>query len=293
MSGESAILEAFGGEPAAEAESKPESEPESKPESKPEDGRPEWAPEEYWKDGAVQTEAMAKGYRDLRADYTRKAQRLAELEKKGKVEIPKEADSYLEGLPWDALAEKHPRAAAAMGEKGAASPMVEHLLRSAHANGVPPDTAQAMLATWLEAVDPHSPEVLTQAERHKAAVGELGPLGVHIARDVSSWLVARNERKPFTEPQMAEITRLAGTAAGVSVLYELMREGGEGPPAVKAGSSVVDRTSQRQHLEKLLTEPDRGDGRWDEAARIHKELYGEKSNEGDTGSRGHTYAPTV
>ena len=260
-----------GGEEAASAapppddgqgrlETPPETPADPTPPSVP--GRPEWAPEAFWraKEGApgageVDIQGMAKSWTDTKAALTRAQQELAEARKQPD-DLAESVDAYLERLDLAGLTERHPRAIAASGgEKAKENPSIEGFMRVAQKHGIGVKQAHAMMDDYLGEVNGHLPEPPKSAkEQIAAAVAAQGPNGAHIARDVQAWLAARARAEAFTEPQLAELGKMVRSGAGLSTLYSLMRAAqSSGPPAAE-GTIRVDSSHEADALRKMMAD---------------------------------------
>ena len=221
----------------------------------PDPNRPEWVPEPFW-DGekkAVRAEDMAKSWRDTKADHTRLSQEIAEL-KKGAPQVPEAPDVYWAELDAEALKAAAPNSVHAAG--GADGETVKSFMRSAHAHGVPPETARAMLTDYFKGVNPHLPAQQSAAERMQAAIRHQGPNGQAIANDTQAWLEQKAKGGAFTGESIGVLQQLVQSGPGLSMLYNLMRTSqSSGPPSAAGASIAVDRATEERKLKEMLADP--------------------------------------
>ena len=240
--------------------------------------RPDWAPEAFWRDGAVQTEAMAKSWTDTKAELTRTQQALAEA-KRTQAELPQRPDEYWNDLDYEALERNAPNAYARGGKD---SMTIKAFMTSAHAQGIPKEAAQRMASDYYRMMNDVLPEPKTQEQRLDEAIGGLGPNGKRIAADTTAWLRKEHAAGSFTDEQMAEIGEMVQTSRGLSTLYALSRvRSGGGPPSVPNGQHV-DRMSEERDLSRLMADPNAlSDDRRGEIRSRYHALYGPDKSWGE------------
>ena len=272
--------------PAALAEGQQEAPPaESKGEAPPEPGdRPAWAPEQFYKDGAVQTEALANSWRETRAELTRSQQALAEA-KKGVPELPETPDEYWDTMDWTKIEAEAPNAFAVAPADGQD---VMDLMSAMHAAGVPREQAQKALEGYYLRSNEHLDPPQTADERIKAAIEGQGTLGQQVWKNTLTWVEDRASRGLLDKDEQAVIAHLAQSAPGLKTLHNLIRAQGGPPSTAGLSQGAVDRVSEKREVEKLLGDPNtlRGDRR-EEAFQRWRGLNGGAAPGGhDLGSPG-------
>ena len=232
--------------------------PEQQQTGTPDPSRPDWAPENFWKEGKLDGQAWGKSWKDTRAELTRAQQRVKELEKArgSSEEVPEAADAYWKDQAFDELKGKAPKAFTLAGGNEGAS--VQAFLRTAHANGIGPEKARAMLGSYLEQLEPTLPDTIgqTQEERFKAAVAAQGPNGARIATDTQRWLRAQAEKGAFTENQVSLLGDLVSDGEGLGLLYALIRQRQDAGPPVSDTTGTLDVHSEEQDVWKAMQDPE-------------------------------------
>ena len=232
-----------GGEQPAEEQAKP-SDP----------NRPEWAPENFWAEGKLDAQALAKSWRDGRAEITR-LQQAAKAAPAGGEELPEAPDGYWKEVDFGAIEKASPKAFASMG--GGEGKSTRQFLTVAHRNGIGPEKARTMLGEYLSTLEADVPDsvVMSDADKLKAAIGGLGPNGPRIADDVHAWLRAQEERQVFNEDQMGVLGTLVRDKAGLSLLYELVRQRQDAGPPAANGAGMVDVASEAKDVFEAMKDP--------------------------------------
>ena len=240
-----------GGEQPAEEQAKP-SDP----------NRPEWAPENFWAEGKLDAQALAKSWRDGRAEITR-LQQAAKAAPAASEELPESPEGYWKEVDFGPIEQASPKAFASMG--GSEGKSTRHFLTVAHRNGIGPERARTMLGEYLSTLEPDVPDtvVMDDAEKLKAAIGGLGPNGPRIADDVHAWLRAQEERQVFNEDQMGVLGTLVRDKAGLSLLYELVRQRQDAGPPAANGVGMIDVASEANDVFELMKQ----DATWRDPAK--------------------------
>ena len=216
--------------------------------------RPDWVPENFWKEGQLDARGMAQSWKDGRAEVTRVQQRLKDLEKAASGgDLPKTAEEYWRDQEWGEIEKRAPNAwSLASGNE---QKDMRALLTAAHRNGVAPDRARAILADYLELMEPNISPMLSKSpeERRKAAEAGQGVHGPEVAKRVYEGLKAAEQSQEFTDEQVQLLEGLTQSATGLGLLYRLVQRGGGGPPA-NTGNGYLDVGSEEADLRKFMRE---------------------------------------
>lgn len=200
--------------------------------------KPADLPDQFWngEKGEIRVDALAKSWRDLRAQVS-----------KGAEKPPESADAYqlpkVEGLPEGFIG----------GKDDALWPTIR---QAAHKAGVSQRQLEALAGPFLSAVaeqmkgaDPQQSE----EERRQAAekeIGTLGPNGRQLVADLGGWLRGMVSSGRFTQDEALAL-RGVSTAAGVRALAKLRELSGEKP--IPTDAMQADQATQAD-LQRMLTE---------------------------------------
>lgn len=204
----------------------------------PADGRPEWCPEQFWKDGQPQVEALAKSWADLRARLARGAGGAP----------PDSPDAYslprIEGLPEQIMPTPD-------------DPVWSAVRQAAHKAGVTQAQLAAIAEPYLrEAARLAQPDPEAQRAHVEAELARLGPQGRQLVREVGEWVNGLAARGLMTRAEVAAL-RGVSTAEGVRALAKLRGMLGEQPVPLDA---LDEGDTAEQDARRMMREAiERGD----------------------------------
>ena len=208
----------------------------------------------YREDGNHDYNGLAKSWFDTRSAYQASQARIKELEAAAVSEAPEAWEGYSQKLDWEAVRARAPNAYLGGGADNEAAMA---LLRRAHEQGMPLSKAQAFVESYYEDLNGLVPEVKSDEDRLKAAVGALGPNGPAIAREVQSWLESQHGKQAFTAEQLQVLKQMTHDGTALSLLQRLARQGGSTVPPTSlpgTGGTQVDPKARRAEIEKRLGE---------------------------------------
>lgn len=169
--------------------------------------RPEWLPEKFWdaEKGEPRTESMAKAYSTLEKNKG-----------KSNEKAPESADEYFgEGFEVPEGLENVEADDNAL--KTAASVF--------HKHGIPVETGRAIVAEFLQGLDPLMPEAIDE----EAELEKLGQGGPALVAGLKNWVDGLAASKQFSEQEVARLYQYAGDAVGIATLAKLRNMTGEKP----------------------------------------------------------------
>jgi hypothetical protein len=225
------LFDALGDAPEPAAGAAAAADP-AKPEGGPAAAKPDWLPEQFWRDGKIDHEALAKSWKDMRTTVAR-----------GEHKPPENPDAYtvpaVEGLPEGFIG----------GEKDTLWPQ---LRLAAHAAGVTQRQLDALAKPFLAAAaeaaktaQPLSPEAVKAAR--DAEIEKLGPNARAVIRDVAGWLRGMEARGVLTKPELQALWGVS-SAEGVRALAKLREAAGEQPIPIDAFASGDMSQADAQRL---------------------------------------------
>ena len=206
--------------------------------------------EKYWNaakgDAAEYAKVLSEGYRQLNGTYTQVTQSLGE-DKPGEV-----AEAYWADRTKAGFEEKYPKLSFDDEEA------VRDIYRAAHAQGLGPKRANALVDHYLEARNKGAPEVEDDETRRSRVIHELGPQGAQKASAVASWVMGGK----LTADQVKALAPVAETKDGIEALFALSRAGvGQPPagdPAVATAGVELAREAELAQLKADLADPVKG-----------------------------------
>lgn len=193
-----------------------------KDDGKPAD-RPEWLPENFWKDGQADYESLSKSWRDLRAKIS-----------KGEHNAPADGNYKL-----DAFGEGYD------GE----NPMAKTLTGWAKENGL----SQAQFDDLASKLKSQATELM-QAETIDPAVEikQLGPNGQAIINGMVDWARGMVSKGIWSKEDFEEFKIMGGTARGLTALMKV-REAYEGRIPIQ--STPLEGLPSREELDQMVGDP--------------------------------------
>ena len=172
--------------------------------------------EKYWTgDMEAYARAVTQGYTHLNGEYTKATQQLGG-DAPGEV-----ADAYWAERTQEAFAAQYPKLDFEDMEG------VRDVYRAAHAQGLGPKRANALVDAYLARRNATAPEVETDEARRSRVIHELGPQGASMAAAVGAWVTGSG----FTGEEVAAMAPLAEDPVGIRVLFKLSRSSLTAPPS--------------------------------------------------------------
>ena len=200
---------------------------------------------------------------DTKRAHTTATQRLAELEKAAKAEVPAEAGGYIDDDWRTAFKSVAPKGYAGTEDEEKA---LLALFEAAREGGVPVEQARSMVQKLYAAREEGLPDRDDRPEAEKAAdrrrKAQAGfPNGKIMASDVEAWLMSRHKAQPFPEAELARIGELVESADGLSLLWRLSRQGTAAPADLTHAASppAMDLAKERAEVERLLGTQDQAE----------------------------------
>ena len=211
---------------------------------------PEGVVVKYWQaakgDKEEYARHLAQGYTELNRRFTQATQGAGD-DPVG--ETPELYWTRPEDTP-EALAEKYDRLD--FGDIEA----IRDISRSAHAAGLGPKRAQAIVDGYLDLRQKAAPEVETDEARRSRVIHEMGPQGAQMASAVATFIGARARSGELSAEQVAALMPVAESAAGMEALFKLSRASLAAPPAMTNGVSLqAERDAAVAQLKKDLADP--------------------------------------
>lgn len=185
--------------------------------------RPDWLPENFWKENKPDLEGMAKSWRDLRAKIS-----------KGEHNAPADGNYKLD----------------AMGEGyNAENPIAGTLVSWAKENGI----SQAQFDELAGRLATQAREVMQQeAVDPKAEMEQLGPNGNAIVTGMVDWARGLVAKDIWSKEDFDEFKIMGGTARGITALMKL-RSAYEGRVPVE--SAPLEGQMTKDDLSRLVSDP--------------------------------------
>lgn len=184
--------------------------------------RPEWLPENFWKEGNADFEGLAKSWRDLRGKIS-----------KGAHNAPADGKYDLSGF----------------GEAAAENPMANTLSGWAKENGLSQaqfDDLVGQLQTQAKEI--MSADVIDPAEEMK----KLGPNGRAMVDGMVDWARGLVNKGVWSSADFEEFKIMGGTAQGLNALVKI-REAYEGRMPIE--SAPVEGKMTQQELISKMNDP--------------------------------------
>lgn len=216
-------------EPEVEVQPEVQAEPEVHTENlqaKPEDTppvdapeRPEWCPENFWKDGAADAEAMAKSYSELRKAFNEKNN-------------DKIGDSVEDYMAEEYFTEQgNYKADGLVVPKD--DPMLKAAFEAAKEAGLGIKATNEFVAKFMgKAGELAPPPIDVEAE-----VKSLGKNGPHIIQGLKTWIDGMESNGDITADVKAKLIALGSDAAGIKALDFLRSKTGE--QGIPTGNAVT------------------------------------------------------
>ena len=196
---------------------------------------PEGLIEKYWTgDMEAYARAVTQGYQHLNGQYTQATQQLGGDDRPGEV-----VEAYWAERTQAALEAQYGKLDFADMEG------VRDVYRAAHAQGLGPKRANALVDDYLARRNASAPEVEADEDRRSRVVHALGPQGAKMAAAVAAWVQGGG----FTAEEVAAMAPLADSADGVRVLFKLSRASLSAPPAGDGLSGGVEAQRAREVAE--------------------------------------------
>lgn len=185
--------------------------------------RPDWLPENFWKDGQADYEGMSKSWRDLRAKIS-----------KGDHNAPADGNYKL-----DALGEGYD------GE----NPMAKTLTGWAKENGL----SQAQFDDLAGKLKSQATELMQSETIDPAAeIKQLGPNGQAIIGGMVDWARGMVSKGIWSKEDFEEFKVMGGTARGLTALMKV-REAYEG--RIPTQSVPLEGMPSREELDQMVGDP--------------------------------------
>lgn len=217
-------------------------------------------------DGKVDVNKAIQSLWDTKRAHTTATQRLAELEKAAKGEVPESAGAYVDDDWKTAFKQIAPKGYTGTEDDDKSLLMVFEAAREA---GIGVEAARSMAQKWYAAREADLPERDDRPEAEKAAerrtkAQAASPNGKIMSNDVEAWLTARHKAQPFKESELAMLGTVLESADGLSLLWRLSRQGTPAPADLTGVSSppAMDLAKERAEVEKLLGTQDQT--KWNE-----------------------------
>ena len=136
----------------------------------------------------------------------------------------------------------------------------ELLLEAVKAAGLGPRKANEIVQHWLKGRNDAAPVPETDEARKSRVIHEMGPSGAVRATEVATWIGAQAKDGSLTADEIKAMVPLAGSAAGMTVLWKLSRAGGGGPPSAEqhaADQAALrqDRAEKVQSIREKMADP--------------------------------------
>lgn len=216
---------------AQEGEKDDNADPEPKEEAQPDADRPENVPEKFWdaEKKAIKSDEMAKAYADLEKAHGKLRR------DKGIKDAPEDvAEYFTEALELD---DDSPF------NVGVDDPGLKSWAEVAKKWNVDVDTARGLAKDWMKEMAPHAPEpVDPEAENAK-----LGKNAENVKEGIFTWLESNEEH--FDDEDVAEISKLSQTAAGIRLLGKMRNFAGAEPiPVASSGGSSMSAVDWHKQM---------------------------------------------
>ena len=227
--GETGLLDNVTVEDAKQTENKPDAtaishKPEEPSHKEPEPAeRPDWLPENFWKEGKPDLEGLSKSWRDLRAKIS-----------KGEHNAPVDGNYKL-----DAFGDGYD------GE----NPIAKTLTGWAKENGI----SQAQFDELANKLATQSRELMQQETIDpKAEMEQLGPNGQAIVNGMVEWARGLVGKGVWSKDDFEEFKIMGGTARGITALMKI-REAYEGRVPIQ--SIPIEGLPSKEELQSMVADP--------------------------------------
>ena len=210
---------------------------------------PEGYVEKYWQAARGNPEEYAKvlseGYRQLNGTYTQITQSLGE-DKPGEV-----ADAYWAERPKADFEKAYPKLSFEDEEA------VRDIYRAAHAQGLGPKRANALVDHYLASRNKAAPDVESDEDRRSRVIHEMGVQGAAKASAVATWIHGMG----LDAAQIGALAPVAESAAGMEALFRMSRASLAAPPAGGEGTLAQPADTRAAEIAQLkadLADPEKG-----------------------------------
>lgn len=212
---------------------------------------PEGYIEKYWQaakgDAAEYARHLSQGYANLNGQFTKATQGASEDP------VGELVETYWAERTPEELGKTYGRLDFSDMEA------VRDIYRAAHAEGLGPKRANALVDGYLKARNDAAPEVETDEARRSRVIHEMGPQGAAQAAAVATWIGAKARSGELSTDEVEALMPLAESAHGMAALFKMSRSSLGPPPdsSGAAGGLEAEREAAVAEVKKGLTDPEK------------------------------------